>query len=297
MADNIDWENKGLTGKKQTHNTNSILIQQTDASEASQSSIQLEPNYNFDRKQHRSLKSKAASLPQFIGGKKCNPTSKQPDLSKEENYIEFVKSTLINQLWVKCRSKHETSDKVLVPSWSSFQKQTCLKSTKKASVGYLPAITASPTSFMVIQCIMDITIEWINNLNLSYIFLEVEQAIFNKVLQILFAFQEKESTKFDKIIVRMGGCHVILCLLRIIYSRFKDSVIIELLVEAAVGIEGTIRSALRGGDAKLGIRCYKILFEAFLRSKIQFLETSTEESVEFKNWINTLCNNINYENS
>ena len=67
-----DCENKGLKGKEQTHSTNSILIQQTDASEASQSSIQLEPNYNFDRKQHRSFKSKAISLAQFIGCKKFN---------------------------------------------------------------------------------------------------------------------------------------------------------------------------------------------------------------------------------
>ena len=121
VAGNTDWENKGLTRKEQTHNTSSILIQQTDAREASQSSIQLEPNYKFDRKQRRSFKSKATSLPQFIGGKKCNPTSKQLDLSKEENYNEFVKLTLTNQLWVKCRLKNETSDKVLVPSWSSFQ--------------------------------------------------------------------------------------------------------------------------------------------------------------------------------
>ena len=62
VADNIDWENKGLAGKEQTHNTNSILIQQTDASKASQSSIQLQPNYNFDQK-HCSCKSKATSLP------------------------------------------------------------------------------------------------------------------------------------------------------------------------------------------------------------------------------------------
>ena len=91
VADNIDWENKGLTGEGQTHNTKSILTQQIDASEASQSSIQLEPNYNFYCKKHRSFKSKTTSLPQFIGGKKYNPTSKQLDLSKEENYNEFVK--------------------------------------------------------------------------------------------------------------------------------------------------------------------------------------------------------------
>ena len=84
MADNIDWENKGLTGKKQTHNTNSILIQQTDASGASQSSIQLEPNYNFDRKQHRSLKSKAASLPQFMEVKSAIQLPNNPTFQKKK---------------------------------------------------------------------------------------------------------------------------------------------------------------------------------------------------------------------
>ena len=163
-------------------------------------------------------------------------------------------------------------------------------------MGYLPAITDSPTSFSVIQCIMARTNECMNYLNLNYIFLEVDQDILNKVLQVLFAFQEKENRKCDKIIVHMGGFRVILCLLRTIYSCFTDSGIIELLAESAAGTEGTIRSALQGGDIKLGIPYYRILYESFLRSKIQFLETSTQESVQFKNWINTLCNNINYQN-
>ena len=116
---------------------------------------------------------------------------------------------------------------------------------------------------------MERTTECMNYLNLNCIFLEVDQAILNKVLQVSFVFQEKESRKFDKIIVRLGGFHVILCLLRTIYSRVKDFGIIKLLVEAAdrivpFGTEGTIRSALRGGDVKLGIRYYKILGEAFL---------------------------------
>ena len=82
-----------------------------------------------------------------------------------------------------------------------------------------------------------------------------------------------------------------------LHSRLKDPGIIELLVKAAHETEGTIRSALQGGDVKQGIQYYKILYEAFSPSKIQFLETSTQESVEFKNWTNTLCNDTNYENS
>ena len=148
-------------------------------------------------------------------------------------------------------------------------------------MGYLPANTDLPTNFNVIRCIMDRTVECMNYRNLNYIVLEVDQAIFNKVLQVLFAFQEEKNRKFDRIILRMGGFHVIFCLLRIIYSRSKDSSIIELLVEAAAGTEGTTRSVLGGGDVKLSIRYYKILSEAFLRSKIQFLETPAQEPVEF----------------
>ena len=48
VADNIDWENKSVTG--QTHNTNSILILHINDNEARNSSIQLEPDYEYDRK-------------------------------------------------------------------------------------------------------------------------------------------------------------------------------------------------------------------------------------------------------
>ena len=53
-----------------------------------------------------------------------------------------------------------------------------------------------------------------------------------------------------------------------ICSHFKDSRIIELLVEAGVGTEGTTQFAIRGGDVRQGIHYYKILYEAFTTSKV-----------------------------
>ena len=97
-------------------------------------------------------------------------------------------------------------------------------------------------------------------------------------------------------LINLEDFHVILCLLRTIYSRFKDSGIIEILIEAGVGTEGMILSAIREGDAKQGIHYYKILFKPFPRSKINFLENSTyEESYESENKICNLCNNINHD--
>ena len=131
--------------------------------------------HEFDRKQHRSYEGKSIELPHFTGEKKCNPTLKSFDISKERDNNEFTKSTLTNQLWARCRLKNKTSEAV-VPPWGSFHKQTCVRSEKKASVGYLLAITDSPTKFVVVQC---------------SVFLEVDQAIYNKVLRVLFAYQKK----------------------------------------------------------------------------------------------------------
>ena len=63
------------------------------------------------------------------------------------------------------------------------------------------------------------------------------------MLQILFKCQENKH--FDRLIVRIGGFHVIICLMRAIYIRFKDCGIIELLVEAGVGTGGTMRAAMK----------------------------------------------------
>ena len=75
------------------------------------------------------------------------------------------------------------------------------------------------------------------------------------------------------------------------YSRFYDSGIVELLVEAGVGSEGSIRSAMKGSDVKFGIRCYKILFQAILRTKIEFI---TENVAEFSEL--PLFNNLKITN-
>ena len=89
----------------------------------------------------------------------------------------------------------------------------------------------------------------------------------------------------------MDGFQIVLCLLKTIYSCFYGSGIVELLVEAAVGSEGSIRSAMKGSDVKLGIRCYKIVFEAILRIKIEFI---MENVAEFSNL--NLLNNLNIKN-
>ena len=47
-------------------------------------------------------------------------------------------------------------------------------------------------------------------LGLTYIFLEVDQVIYAKVLDVMFKLENENNKIFDKIVVHMGGFHIII---------------------------------------------------------------------------------------
>ena len=55
VVDNIDWKNKDVKGTE-THHTNSLVIQQSTADENGTNAVTMEPDYNYERKDHRSYK-------------------------------------------------------------------------------------------------------------------------------------------------------------------------------------------------------------------------------------------------
>ena len=157
------------------------------------------------------------------------------------------------------------ADQQKVPAWSGFQQLTAGNvNNGLINVGYMPPITDTPTKWSVCFEIIKRTIEVMNELDLSFIFLECDQAIYTKVLQILFMKERENKSLYSRIVLRMGGFHVVLCMLRTIYSRFNGCGLVELLSEVGLGGEGTIKKALKGGDVKEGVRFYKLLFEAIL---------------------------------
>ena len=65
VVDNIDWENKSLTGD-QIHQTNFIIMQEITDSRNDSPSVALEPDYNFKRSEHKSFKDTQLNLPNII---------------------------------------------------------------------------------------------------------------------------------------------------------------------------------------------------------------------------------------
>ena len=193
---------------------------------------------------------------------------------------EFQKSSKKTLGWVLLRDKHPSEQEV--PAWSSFNQ--ILESEQnflQANVGYFPPITAPPTQMNVIYEVINQTFSIKKKLGHTYIFLEDDQAIFAKVLDVMF--MENENNKiFDKIIVRMVGFHIIICLLSTIYSCFRNTGLVELLSRVGLGGKGTIQNAVKGGDVKYGIYLHKLLFEAIARSKIHHA-IKTDEVFSEKN--------------
>ena len=66
----------------------------------------------------------------------------------------------------------------------------------------------------------------LTELNLKSIIVEVDQAIYTKILDVMFRIEHDGSIIFNKIIPRIGGFHIVICMLKAIFIRFKDSGII-----------------------------------------------------------------------
>ena len=92
----------------------------------------------------------------------------------------------------------------------------------KVTIECLQPITAPP-DMNVIFAVINRSLDIIKELDMPHLFLEVDQEIYTKVLDVMFRTEFDGKQIFDKIVPRMGGFHVLLRLLRTMFSRFKDS--------------------------------------------------------------------------
>ena len=285
VFDNIDWKNKNIK-RTESHYTNSILVQKYNLSDEL-SKVTLEPDYNFSRKNHRSFKSTESTLP-GIYFKRGNPAILNYHPSNHNG--ECKKSSLKTLVWIRSR----ISKGVKVPSWSGFQALTTEKDLDMAVVGYLPPIPDTPTEMKVIYAEIERSEQIRIELETEFIFIEADQAIYTKVMDAMFKMKDEGRNYMDRIIPRMGGFHITICMLRTIYSLFQNIGLVQLLSAAGLGGMGTVKKALKGGDVNEGIHLHKKLFESILRFKIKHL-TSLSENIadELDQIISNMKENIN----
>ena len=263
VFDNIDWKNKNIN-RQESHYTNLILVQKYDLAEEL-SRVSLDPNYEFDRKNHKSFKGTQMELTpvHFKRGKPMNidEYSSIPSFSR----VESMKSSNKTPLWmILARSKSDLK----VPSWSGFQEVTTDKKVERAVDGYLLSIAESPTEMKVIYAEMERTEKILVELGTEFIFIEADQAIYTKVLDAMFKMRNDGKDMFERIIPRMGGFHITICMSCTIYCIYSKIGFVQILAKAELGRIGSLKKTLKDGDVNEAIRLLKTLFEALVRTKI-----------------------------
>ena len=96
----------------------------------------------------------------------------------------------------------------------------------------------------------------------------------------MFLLKDKGEDFIPTIIPRMGGFHIGMCMLRTIYSLFKRCGMLQLLSSAGLGGLGTVKKTLTGRNVKEGIILHKKLYEALLRTKIEYVDVFKHEAVK-----------------
>ena len=233
-------------------------------------SVSLQPNYDFSRKEHGSFKGNPLELPpaHFKGTPVKIWKYFRTDEMKncKDSALKTVAWTLAR---LRCTEKHSFQWFLL---GGGFQELSSEKDLDLLTVGYLPPIPDTPTDMRVIYAAIRRTQDMMKKLETDFIFIEVDQAIYTKVIDDIFKMESEGKKIFKVVIPRMEGFHIVLCMLRTIDSLFKNCDLTQLLPSAGLVGMGTIEKYLSGGDVKEGIILHKKLFEALMRTKIEYIE-------------------------
>ena len=106
---------------------------------------------------------------------------------------ECQKSSLHSLIWAYSRM---TKEKQKVPSWSGFKELISKPELDQMVVGYLLPIPFSPTDNKTIYAEIRRTQDIMVELETEFIFIEADQAIYTRVLDIMFALKNKGEDLF-----------------------------------------------------------------------------------------------------
>ena len=111
-----------------------------------------------------------------------------------------------------------------------------------------------------------------NRLQLSVVVCVFDQAFYAKAMEVYW----KHKALFDGIVIMMGGFHLLLMLLGVIGSRFRDAGLRELAVQSDVVAEGSVDKSLNGKQYNRAVHLHKCVYEALMRLLLKEFESSVQ---------------------
>jgi hypothetical protein len=174
VYDNIHF---GEDIKKQMHVTNGIITQQI------RSENQRTSTGKTIKKKQRSIEVPQSDVKPFSIGIRKTPTF----ISEEGIAITTTASSEMAQKldFAYVLVKMVPNDNSILPGWTGFNTILCNDDIPVSRVGYLPVIDASPTEYSTINTILKRSNDIADTLQLQYVTLVFDEAVYSKVQFIL----------------------------------------------------------------------------------------------------------------
>ena len=116
----------------------------------------------------------------------------------------------------------------------------------------------------------------------GFILFKADQAIYTKLLDAMFKMRNDGIDMFERIIPRMGGFNITICMLHTIYRIYSKTGFVQISAKAGLGETGPLKRTLKGGDVNEAILLHKILFEALVRTKVGYFDIKLSDESSLK---------------
>ena len=213
--DNDDFSEETRSGKGTTHITGGIIIQR----EQSTSTL-LQRRDSIPRS--RSLPAPSKDInPYFLGKRKTvnlNDAMQNKETEEEHHILPQIDAKKKDLAFCLCRYLGRSS---AIPNWTGFNTRLAVSRNipTQSKLGYLPVIDASPTELSTVNEILNRSEEIANKLDLKYMCLVFDEAIYAKIQQIRW----KEERYLSRFVVRLGDFHMAMSFCGAISKLFRDA--------------------------------------------------------------------------
>ena len=213
--DNDDFSEETRSGKGTTHITGGIIIQR-------EQSTSTEHQKRDSIPRSRSIPAPSKEInPYFLGKRKTvnlSDAMQNKEIEEEHYALPQINAKKKDLAFCLCRYLGKSS---AIPNWTGFNTKLTVNKDipTQSKLGYLPVIDASPTELSTVNEILNRSEEIANKLDLKYMCLVFDEAIYAKIQQIRW----KEERYLSRFVVRLGDFHMAMAFCGAISKLFKDA--------------------------------------------------------------------------
>ena len=177
-----------------------------------------------------------------------------------------------------------------IPGWQGFMEKITQKNFSNASkILYTPFVMSPPSDLDTINTCLRMALEDAEKLNLKTVFVTFDLPLYMKAIDIILSAPHDSSLK--KIVVRLGGFHLLMSFLGSIGFIMADSGLKEIL--CTIYAENSVDHILTGHAYARAVRAHLLVQLALSKVILKNAQFSEEE----KNFVNKTFENVTEKNS